>query len=249
MREDVERGPVTVAENATSKRARAGDGINESRLNNINSSSFFSTLGRRFRHSLPASWSSSPCIAMTAIEAPWRVKTRPCPFYQQGKCLFAESCNFLHNVQIKVPGGPTVIHASPPSEVDVRRTPEGPAVIVDSPHSYRSPPRSPRMNNLLDALKGVIGEDEDVDDSDESEEERSAPAEDVRPTPQAEPPTEPDPAVPDAPQPTNDAPHDPTTPAQGNVVGLHQDREQSPEYEEDSSHSTNSAPTPDILSP
>ncbi|KAL1709595.1 hypothetical protein EV121DRAFT_252583 [Schizophyllum commune] len=245
MREDV--APVTAGENATSKRARASDGINvESRLH---TSSFFSTLGRRFRHSLPASWSSSPCIAMTAIEAPWRVKTRPCPFYQQGKCLFAESCNFLHNVQIKVPGGPTVIHASPPSEVDVRRTPEGPAVIVDSPHSYRSPPRSPRMNNLLDALKGVIGEDEDVDDSDESEEERPAPAEDVRPTPEAEPPNEPDPAVPDAPQPTNDAPHDPTTPAQGNVVGLHQDREQSPEYEEDSSHSTNSAPTPDILSP
>ncbi|KAL1691334.1 hypothetical protein GGG16DRAFT_91446 [Schizophyllum commune] len=231
MREDV--APVTAGEKATSKRARASDGINvESRLN---TSSFFSTLGRRFRHSLPASWSSSPCIAMTAIEAPWRVKTRPCPFYQQGKCLFAESCNFLHNVQIKVPGGPTVIHASPPSEVDVRRTPEGPAVIVDSPHSYRSPPRSPRMNNLLDALKGVIGEDEDVDDSDESEEERPAPAEDVRPTP-------PDSAVPDAPQPTNDAQHhDPTTPAQ--------DREQSPEYEEDSSHSTNSAPTPDILSP
>uniref|UniRef100_D8PUY8 C3H1-type domain-containing protein n=1 Tax=Schizophyllum commune (strain H4-8 / FGSC 9210) TaxID=578458 RepID=D8PUY8_SCHCM len=185
---------------------------------------------------------------MTAIEAPWRVKTRPCPFYQQGKCLFAESCNFLHNVQIKVPGGPTVIHASPPSEVDVRRTPEGPAVIVDSPHSYRSPPRSPRMNNLLDALKGVIREDEDVDDADDSEE-RPAPAEDVRPTPEAEPPTEPDRAVPDAPQPTNDAPHDPTTPAQGNVVGLHQDREQSPECEEDSPHSTNSAPTPDILSP
>ncbi|KAL1720012.1 hypothetical protein EV715DRAFT_262873 [Schizophyllum commune] len=182
---------------------------------------------------------------MTAIEAPWRVKTRPCPFYQQGKCLFAESCNFLHNVQIKVPGGPTVIHASPPSEVDVRRTPEGPAVIVDSPHSYRSPPRSPRMNNLLDALKGVIGEDEDVDDSDESEEERPAPAEDVRPTPEAEPPNEPDRAVPDAPQPTNDAHSDPPP----HVVGLHQDREQSPEYEEDSSHSTNSAPTPDILSP
>ncbi|KAL1678646.1 hypothetical protein EV122DRAFT_264566 [Schizophyllum commune] len=189
MREDV--APVTAGEKATSKRARASDGINvESRLN---TTSFFSTLGRRFRHSLPASWSSSPCIAMTAIEAPWRVKTRPCPFYQQGKCLFAES---------------------PPSEVDVRRTPEGPAVIVDSPHSYRSPPRSPRMNNLLDALK----------------EERPAPAED------------PDSAVPDAPQPTNDAQHhDPTTPAQ--------DREQSPEYEEDSSHSTNSAPTPDILSP
>ncbi|KAI4522821.1 hypothetical protein K525DRAFT_268555 [Schizophyllum commune Loenen D] len=182
---------------------------------------------------------------MTAIEAPWRVKTRPCPFYQQGKCLFAESCNFLHNVQIKVPGGPTVIHASPPSEVDVRRTPEGPAVIVDSPHSYRSPPRSPRMNNLLDALKGVIGEDEDVDDSDESEGERAAPAEDVRPTPEAEPPTEPDRAVPDAPQPTNEAQSDPPP----HVVGLHQDREQSPEYEEDSSHSTNSAPTPDILSP
>ncbi|KAL1743722.1 hypothetical protein HDZ31DRAFT_6529, partial [Schizophyllum fasciatum] len=190
---------------------------------------------------------------MTAIEAPWRVKTRPCPFYQQGKCLFAESCNFLHNVQIKVPGGPTVIHASPPGEVDLRRTPEGPAVIVDSPHSYRSPPRSPRMHNLLNALKDVIGEDELAEDSDESDEERPAPpANDARPIPEPaqEAPDAPSDGTADAPHTDDDEHPGPATPAQANALALHQDREQSPEYEEaDSSHSTNSAPTPDILSP
>ncbi|KAG6900667.1 hypothetical protein C0993_005900 [Termitomyces sp. T159_Od127] len=36
-----------------------------------------------------------------------------------------------------------------------------PLVTVDSPYSVRSPPRSPRLNGLLHALKDVIGEDAD----------------------------------------------------------------------------------------
>ncbi|KAK7038237.1 C3H1-type domain-containing protein [Favolaschia claudopus] len=35
---------------------------------------------------------------MSAADAPWRVKTRPCPFYQQGRCVFEQSCNFVHDV-------------------------------------------------------------------------------------------------------------------------------------------------------
>ncbi|TRM59252.1 hypothetical protein BD626DRAFT_157419 [Schizophyllum amplum] len=245
---------------AMSKRARVGGGITASRLNKPNSSFFsFSNLGRRFRHSSTSTgtWSIGQCIAMTATEAPWRVKSRPCPFYQQGKCLFADSCNFLHNVQIKVPGGPTAIHASPATEA-LQRTPEGPAVIVDSPRSMRSPPRSPRMNSLLQALKGVISEDEEEDDSEDSGSEPAASsAEDVGMEEPAEREAHDAPNEQDrrASQPPSAAHQDDyndsqeVTARQSIPVALHEDREQSPEYEEDSSHSTNSAPTPDILSP
>ncbi|KAJ7193846.1 hypothetical protein GGX14DRAFT_587860 [Mycena pura] len=34
--------------------------------------------------------------------APWRVKTRPCPFYQQGRCLFEQSCNFVHDISAPI---------------------------------------------------------------------------------------------------------------------------------------------------
>ncbi|KAJ7286470.1 hypothetical protein C8J57DRAFT_664534 [Mycena rebaudengoi] len=37
---------------------------------------------------------------MKTIEASWRVKTRPCPFYQQGRCVFEQSCNFVHDVSV-----------------------------------------------------------------------------------------------------------------------------------------------------
>jgi len=79
---------------------------------------------------------------------------RPCPFYQQGRCLFGDSCNFVHE---GIPGG---LHVSlkagglPP-----------PTVVVDSPRSFRSPTRSPRTTSLLFALREVIGDP--VDDSED----------------------------------------------------------------------------------
>ncbi|TFK61002.1 hypothetical protein BDN72DRAFT_485795 [Pluteus cervinus] len=99
---------------------------------------------------------------MTLPEPSWRVKTRPCPFYQQGRCLFADSCNFLHNVSIKAT--PTVTlsqQEDSPAEVEAKpRTPlRPPVVMIQSPQSMRSPPRSPRMNDLLSALRGVIAEE------------------------------------------------------------------------------------------
>ncbi|KAK0485822.1 hypothetical protein IW261DRAFT_753359 [Armillaria novae-zelandiae] len=33
---------------------------------------------------------------MSLQEPLWRVKTRPCPFYRQGNCIFSANCNFLH---------------------------------------------------------------------------------------------------------------------------------------------------------
>ncbi|KAF7295639.1 C3H1-type domain-containing protein [Mycena indigotica] len=38
---------------------------------------------------------------MTTIDAPWRIKTRPCPFYQQGRCVFDQSCNFIHDPSVQ----------------------------------------------------------------------------------------------------------------------------------------------------
>ncbi|KIO26450.1 hypothetical protein M407DRAFT_7849 [Tulasnella calospora MUT 4182] len=35
-------------------------------------------------------------------DPPWKVKTRPCPFYTRGNCLFASSCNFIHTVKSPV---------------------------------------------------------------------------------------------------------------------------------------------------
>jgi len=48
----------------------------------------------------------------------WRIRRRPCPFYQANRCLFADNCNFLHIVQ---PPAPTIVvnSASPP---DTSRT-------------------------------------------------------------------------------------------------------------------------------
>ncbi|KAJ7073894.1 hypothetical protein C8F01DRAFT_4345 [Mycena amicta] len=40
---------------------------------------------------------------MSTKDAPWRVKTRPCPFYQQGRCVFDQSCNFIHDISVSTP--------------------------------------------------------------------------------------------------------------------------------------------------
>ncbi|KDR73661.1 hypothetical protein GALMADRAFT_228107 [Galerina marginata CBS 339.88] len=94
---------------------------------------------------------------MALPDPSWRVKTRPCPFYQQGKCLFADSCNFLHNAPAPVIPEPM---ASDNSQVAAGpSTPSKlPQVIVNSPQSIRSPPRSPRTASLLLALRDVIGD-------------------------------------------------------------------------------------------
>jgi len=63
--------------------------------------------------------------------------------------MFTESCNFLHNVSA------TAIPEAGPG------TPQKlPNVIVESPNSIRSPPRSPRTTSLLLALRDVIGDSE-----------------------------------------------------------------------------------------
>jgi hypothetical protein len=75
-----------------------------------------------------------------------RAATRPCPFYSQGRCLFAATCAFRHDIKItaKVTAG-------------VPATPRGPLIAIDSP---RSSPRSPRLQGLLTALAGAIEDDD-----------------------------------------------------------------------------------------
>jgi hypothetical protein len=87
-------------------------------------------------------------------------QARPCPFYSQGRCLFSDSCAFLHEVKIKVPKSSIYVPSSAPAEnADKSSEPIDPMSRSGSP---TSPNRSPRMTSLLQALKGVIS-DEDLE--------------------------------------------------------------------------------------
>ncbi|KAI0313122.1 hypothetical protein OF83DRAFT_580203 [Amylostereum chailletii] len=110
---------------------------------------------------------------MSSQQPAWKKKTRPCPFYSQGRCLFADSCNFLHNVKIKSTLDVNISHPvsfSRNASVDASATPFAlPMVTIDSPKSLRSPPRSPRMSSLLFALEGIIGPDDAQEQEDDTE--------------------------------------------------------------------------------
>ena len=109
------------------------------------------------------------------------IPARPCPFYSQGRCLFSDSCNFLHDVKIKV------------RQPQITVTDSTPAVTISSPQAssvtaspvthdlnVRSPPRSPRLSSLLLALGDAIqAEDSECDEPD------SASIDEAAPSPQA----------------------------------------------------------------
>ncbi|KAK2466638.1 hypothetical protein APHAL10511_000896 [Amanita phalloides] len=87
---------------------------------------------------------------------------RPCPFYQHGRCLFADSCNFLHTVSVRPSSGVTIIHSPRNPDQTISHNPPNPPILtVESPRSASSPPRSPRLSGLLHALRDVIGDDPD----------------------------------------------------------------------------------------
>ncbi|KAF8624122.1 hypothetical protein AX15_006031 [Amanita polypyramis BW_CC] len=95
-----------------------------------------------------------------------RLPARPCPFYQHGRCLFADSCNFLHTVSVRPSPGVTII--DPPRKLEQvisHSYPTPPIVTIDSPRSLRSPPRSPRLSGLLHALRDVIGDDPEEEEA------------------------------------------------------------------------------------
>jgi len=63
----------------------------------------------------------------------------------------------MHSVSVKV--HPDNISSPPSHQPQNMSTP--PRVVIDSPRSVRSPPRSPRLSGLLFALRDVIGDDPD----------------------------------------------------------------------------------------
>ena len=89
---------------------------------------------------------------------------RPCPFFSQGRCVFADSCGFLHDVKIKSPvareftGSALSPESSRNSTSSMTSMVKPPVTIsVHSPASSPSSARSPRMASLLSALQGIIG--------------------------------------------------------------------------------------------
>jgi hypothetical protein len=90
---------------------------------------------------------------------------RPCPFYSQGRCVFAESCGFLHDVKIKssvdqelTSSLNTESSRDTVSSMGSIVKPPPPAIAVhSSPPSSPSSARTPRMTSLLSALQGIIG--------------------------------------------------------------------------------------------
>ncbi|KAI9466083.1 hypothetical protein BJY52DRAFT_320796 [Lactarius psammicola] len=97
---------------------------------------------------------------MNIPDPPWKKRTRPCPFYSQGRCVFAESCGFLHDAKVKGSVGRQSTSVSLDARCSTSTIVKAPVTIaVHSPTSSSSPARSPRMANLLSALQGIIGPD------------------------------------------------------------------------------------------
>ncbi|KAH9005023.1 hypothetical protein EDB86DRAFT_1705708 [Lactarius hatsudake] len=94
----------------------------------------------------------------------WKKKTRPCPFYSQGRCVFAASCGFLHDAKFKgsvdrQSANVSLIATSSRSSTSSMDSVVKVPIAVHSPTSLSSPAHSPRMANLLSALQGIIGPD------------------------------------------------------------------------------------------
>ena len=89
---------------------------------------------------------------------------RPCPYYSQGRCVFADSCGFVHDVKIKSPASREFSSSTLDAESSQNSTCSMTSIVkppvtisVHSPASSTSSARSPRMANLLSALQGIIG--------------------------------------------------------------------------------------------
>ncbi len=101
------------------------------------------------------------CLILTFTRlTPRSIAARPCPFYQKGRCLFNDSCNFIHDdFASTMESVPHLVDVGLHEESTTPQNP--PQVIIGSPSSVLSPNRSPRTTSLLLALKDVIGEFDD----------------------------------------------------------------------------------------
>ncbi|KAG2103930.1 hypothetical protein BD769DRAFT_164948 [Suillus cothurnatus] len=93
---------------------------------------------------------------MTVQDPPWRQRTRPCPFYSQGRCLFADSCNFLHEIKVKNPLGQSLADAARRAALVNSASPRSTQLV--SPVDDTS-----RYFGLLSVLQDVIGPTTDED--------------------------------------------------------------------------------------
>jgi len=127
------------------------------------------------------------CLSMHSPNPSWRVKSaykptnisiqylkpqiteRPCPFYLDGRCLFADSCNFIHDAGVQVPHAPFIYPQKHTSDPSIQSSPTTTPFRVDiQPHrSFTSHRQSKRLSQLLIALQDVIGADEnDISEND-----------------------------------------------------------------------------------
>ncbi|KAH7889496.1 hypothetical protein F5I97DRAFT_538750 [Phlebopus sp. FC_14] len=101
----------------------------------------------------------------------WRKRTRPCPFYSQGRCLFADSCNFLHDIKVKSAADQSVLdatYAKPKIPSPSENVLNPPSLVVNSPTSPSAnlsgqTCNSSRYSGLLSVLQDVIGPIVDVE--------------------------------------------------------------------------------------
>ncbi|KAF9227572.1 hypothetical protein BS17DRAFT_392928 [Gyrodon lividus] len=102
---------------------------------------------------------------MSIQEPAWRKRTRPCPFFSQGRCLFADACNFLHDIKVRSAVDQSLLSATrvkqqrplPPKHVF-----DPPTLVLNSasPRSVNfasSVHDSSRYSGLLSVLSDVIG--------------------------------------------------------------------------------------------
>lgn len=103
---------------------------------------------------------------MSIREPAWKKRTRPCPFYSQGRCLFADSCNFLHDIKVRAPVVDlSVSHTTSQCNSRPSTSSVPPAIVVNAAVGLPSEgppgpnPHSLRYSSLLSVLADVIGPD------------------------------------------------------------------------------------------
>ncbi|KIK92312.1 hypothetical protein PAXRUDRAFT_583788 [Paxillus rubicundulus Ve08.2h10] len=105
---------------------------------------------------------------MTIQKPAWRKRSRPCPFFSQGRCLFADSCNFLHDIKVKSAADESLLDATQvkqQSSLPSKHVFDLPSLVIDSASPLSANLRAPaspvhdssRYSGLLSVLSDVIG--------------------------------------------------------------------------------------------
>ncbi|KAK0212816.1 hypothetical protein DFS33DRAFT_68875 [Desarmillaria ectypa] len=96
---------------------------------------------------------------MSLQEPLWRVKTRPCPFYRQGNCIFSANCNFLHIENEWGPHETTLVAPEPyPSQILPAKITPGKSIEQVPTKALYHPTQ---ISELLDVLQDAIEDTSD----------------------------------------------------------------------------------------